>query len=296
MVHIANILGMELCKIAANAEQAAQSPKLAAIGANLAAAGFEGFKGAARAKSAKPWTLQNGNYGFVVLQGDSVDPDKLPFYLASVSVHGWDTRMFRFGSGGGLLQKVNRDTFKAAFKCSMVGYPTSPSEDAPIVLKDIQKRPIGDAEKKSKPGMMVVIKRNGAKKAETAQKRADGTVASLNSDNTVGEVLAAGSFAYVSRGVYVDGSIVQRTTFKTVRDTCNAHMMSDDSRAAYNNLKDKMKAMFTRVLDTPEACAVRMAEAAEGSKWFDASNTSFISTDGTGRYYDLQKQGAVIEM
>lgn len=38
--------------------------------------------------------------------------------LESIKAAGWSTMNVSFGSGGALLQRLNRDTQKCAFKCS----------------------------------------------------------------------------------------------------------------------------------------------------------------------------------
>ena len=53
-----------------------------------------------------------------VLQGDGISYDSLSAVLAGVDKAGWSTENLVFGSGGALLQKVDRDTQKCAFKCS----------------------------------------------------------------------------------------------------------------------------------------------------------------------------------
>ena len=53
-----------------------------------------------------------------------------------------------FGSGGGLLQKLNRDTQKCAFKCAMAVVDGEERE----VFKD----PITDPGKKSKKGRLSI--------------------------------------------------------------------------------------------------------------------------------------------
>ena len=101
-------------------------------------------------------------YGFNVLQGDAVELSSLPNYLSSVAAHGWDTNRFIFGSGGGLLQKVNRDSLNCAFKCSgCILPPRSINESqAKHETLNIQKRPLTDGMKKSKPGNLVVYSKS----------------------------------------------------------------------------------------------------------------------------------------
>lgn len=53
-----------------------------------------------------------------VLQGDGISYETLESVLKGVEEAGWSTENLVFGSGGALLQKVDRDTQKCAFKCS----------------------------------------------------------------------------------------------------------------------------------------------------------------------------------
>merc|ERR1719473_1639253 len=52
-----------------------------------------------------------------VLQGDGVALDTVGDMLASLVANGFCSNCVHFGSGGGLLQKVNRDSLSCAFKC-----------------------------------------------------------------------------------------------------------------------------------------------------------------------------------
>jgi len=53
-----------------------------------------------------------------VLQGDGISYETLKCVLDGLDKAGWSTENMVFGSGGALLQKVDRDTQKCAFKCS----------------------------------------------------------------------------------------------------------------------------------------------------------------------------------
>ena len=55
-----------------------------------------------------------------VIQGDGIDFRMLGTVLEAATAGGWSADNISFGSGGGLLQKLNRDTLKFAFKCSSV--------------------------------------------------------------------------------------------------------------------------------------------------------------------------------
>jgi nicotinamide phosphoribosyltransferase len=63
---------------------------------------------------------------------------------------GWSIDNIAFGMGGGLLQKVNRDTQRFAFKCSSV---VVKGEE-----RDVFKEPLSDPTKNSKRGRLALIK------------------------------------------------------------------------------------------------------------------------------------------
>jgi nicotinamide phosphoribosyltransferase len=84
-----------------------------------------------------------------VIQGDGIDFDTLPSILNVIKINGWSADNIAFGSGGGLLQKLNRDTMKFAFKCSNI---TVNGQD-----RDVFKSPITDPVKNSKKGRLKLI-------------------------------------------------------------------------------------------------------------------------------------------
>ncbi len=81
-----------------------------------------------------------------VIQGDAVEYTTLDPMLEVLAKDGWSADNIAFGSGGGLLQKLNRDTSKYAFKCSSV--------EIDRVRRDVYKDPVTDAGKKSKRGRL----------------------------------------------------------------------------------------------------------------------------------------------
>jgi len=83
-----------------------------------------------------------------IIQGDGVDYEKIPAILESLKRAGFAADNLAFGSGGALLQKVNRDTFKCAFKCSEITINGKARE----VFKD----PITDSGKASKKGRLTL--------------------------------------------------------------------------------------------------------------------------------------------
>merc|ERR1719335_220092 len=83
-----------------------------------------------------------------VIQGDGVDWESIPAILESLKKAGFAADNIVFGSGGALLQKLNRDTFKCAFKCSEITINGTTRE----VFKD----PITDKGKASKKGRLTL--------------------------------------------------------------------------------------------------------------------------------------------
>lgn len=53
-----------------------------------------------------------------VIQGDGISYETLTDILENMKRHKWSADNLAFGSGGALLQKLNRDTQKCAYKCS----------------------------------------------------------------------------------------------------------------------------------------------------------------------------------
>jgi nicotinamide phosphoribosyltransferase len=84
-----------------------------------------------------------------VIQGDAVDFEMLDRILNAMKSAGYSADNIAFGSGGGLLQKLNRDTLEFAFKCAAV---TVDGVDRPVY-----KSPVTDMEKQSKSGRMKLV-------------------------------------------------------------------------------------------------------------------------------------------
>ena len=85
-----------------------------------------------------------------VIQGDGIDHDMIGSVLEAVKDRNWSADNITFGSGGGLLQKVNRDSQKFAFKCSAVCVGDQ--------WRDVSKNPVTDPDKKSKSGRLALIR------------------------------------------------------------------------------------------------------------------------------------------
>lgn len=79
-----------------------------------------------------------------VIQGDGMNLDMIDEVIHQLIFRNWSLDNVAFGMGGGLLQQVNRDTCKFAFKCS-----------AALVngeWRDVFKEPVTDMGKRSKAG------------------------------------------------------------------------------------------------------------------------------------------------
>jgi nicotinamide phosphoribosyltransferase len=88
-----------------------------------------------------------------VIQGDGINFESLGDILLEMKRAGWSADNVAFGCGGALLQSLNRDTQKFAFKCSSVVVDG--------VERDVYKDPITDKGKRSKRGRLKLIKHRG---------------------------------------------------------------------------------------------------------------------------------------
>jgi nicotinamide phosphoribosyltransferase len=91
---------------------------------------------------------------FGLIQGDGVNDETIPEILHAIVSRGYAATNIGFGMGGGLLQQVNRDTLRFAFKCA-------------AALRggewvDVSKDPVTDTSKRSKKGHLSLVKENGA--------------------------------------------------------------------------------------------------------------------------------------
>lgn len=97
-----------------------------------------------------------------MIQGDGVDYFEIRKILQEMYEDGWSAENIAFGMGGGLLQKVDRDTQRSAFKCSAI--------DINGNWIDVFKNPITDTGKISKRGRMGLYKKgNGYKTLEAGR-------------------------------------------------------------------------------------------------------------------------------
>lgn len=97
-----------------------------------------------------------------VIQGDGIDINDIQEILMRMAEKGLSASNIAFGMGGGLLQKVNRDTFKFAMKACYALIDGEP--------RDVVKHPSGDPSKRSKAGLV------------TAWKTKDGLIAGVENE------------------------------------------------------------------------------------------------------------------
>lgn len=86
---------------------------------------------------------------FRLIQGDGVNEESIREILFEVVGHGYSASNLAFGMGGALLQQLNRDTQKFAFKCSEATIHGKPVP----VFKD----PVTDKGKKSRAGRLSLV-------------------------------------------------------------------------------------------------------------------------------------------
>jgi nicotinamide phosphoribosyltransferase len=88
-----------------------------------------------------------------IIQGDGIDRNMIGEILQMYKNNGFSTENIAFGSGGGLLQKFDRDTYKFAIKCSYAEIDGKPV--------NVYKDPITSKSKVSKKGQLKLHKSAG---------------------------------------------------------------------------------------------------------------------------------------
>jgi len=126
-----------------------------------------------------------------MIQGDGISIDSLRGITEHMIEKGWAVDNSAFGSGGALLQKLNRDTMKCAFKCCAIVVDDK--------LIDVYKDPVTDPGKKSKKGQL------------TVEKGADGVI------TTITEGKGDPSKDMLVE-VFKDGKLLKDWTFKEIRE------------------------------------------------------------------------------
>jgi nicotinamide phosphoribosyltransferase len=100
-----------------------------------------------------------------IMQNDSMDLKLIENILEQMSKQNWAAENISFGSGSGLLQKINRDTLNFTLKCSSV---TINGQENPVF-----KNPIDDRKKKSKMGRLKLIETSQGLKTVTENEQGE---------------------------------------------------------------------------------------------------------------------------
>jgi nicotinamide phosphoribosyltransferase len=135
-----------------------------------------------------------------IIQGDGMDLEQIGKVLAALADAKFSTENVAFGMGGGLLQKVDRDTMKWAMKASAIkinGF-----------WQDVYKDPVTDHGKVSKKGRQALIRdAAGWRTVPAAEVR----------ENRMTQV-------------YRDGKLLRQTTFDAIRGRAETALreMKDD--------------------------------------------------------------------
>ena len=124
-----------------------------------------------------------------VIQGDGVNYWTIQDTLTAMNRAGWSADNITFGMGGALLQQLNRDTQKFAFKCSNV---TIAGED-----RDVFKDPVDGHDKASKRGRLALHFRDGAWGTVRTSRGLEDQEDRLQTVFRDGEILVTQSVAHV---------------------------------------------------------------------------------------------------
>lgn len=134
-----------------------------------------------------------------LIQGDGVNDMAIRSILGAFMAMGWSADNIAFGIGGALLQQLDRDTLKFAMKASSV------CRDGKWI--DVQKDPITDSGKRSKPGRVQLWESGG------------NYISSV--DKPSGWTDRGFSWGLALKEVYRDGVLVEDYTFEQVRINSN---------------------------------------------------------------------------
>lgn len=133
-----------------------------------------------------------------LIQGDGINIKSIQQILDRINDEGYSTSNIAFGQGGGSLQKLDRDTFKMAIKCSYV--------EVDGQGREVFKQPITDAMKNSKSGRLDLIQSRDYDYYQTVEL----------SDR--GELYHPWS---VMQPVYENGNLLVNENFDTIRTRAN---------------------------------------------------------------------------
>jgi nicotinamide phosphoribosyltransferase len=133
-----------------------------------------------------------------IIWGDGITPETIRQMLMYINQRGYSSDCIAFGSGGDLMQNVNRDTCKFAIKCSSITIDNEPM--------DVFKDPITDKGKKSKKGVMSLYQNKD--KFFTAPRNRQW----VDGDTDIMDV------------VFENGIMKREQTFEEIRKIVNKHL------------------------------------------------------------------------
>ncbi|KAL3163136.1 hypothetical protein ABBQ32_009548 [Trebouxia sp. C0010 RCD-2024] len=166
-----------------------------------------------------------------VIQGDGINIQTLDKILQAVMAQGFSAQAVAFGMGGGLLQRLNRDTMSFATKLSHIVY-------ADGIEADIMKLPKSDPLKFSLPGVMAVKMVGGVPTAFPAEG---------------GHVTPEENMLHV---VWDHGPVqVEWEKFTRLRQQVDRqwHALPKTADVLSQPLKDKVEAVTARLRQPPES-------------------------------------------
>jgi len=134
------------------------------------------------------------NHNVRIIQGDGVNYHSIAEILYAAKSRGYSVTNIGFGMGGALLQQLNRDTLKFAFKCSWA------EVDGKGI--DVYKDPATDTGKRSKRGKLDLITNEAETHVRTAR--------------------IGGGNKSLMRTVFKNGQIMLDSTLESVRDRADA--------------------------------------------------------------------------
>lgn len=133
-----------------------------------------------------------------MIWGDGLSPDMIDTIMVRMRMKGWSIENTAFGMGGGLLQRVERDTSRCAFKCSAIKVDGK--------WRDVSKSPVTDLGKASKGGRLNLFQCNETEEFIT-----------LSMDKPYPDIPDEWSFKSVLQPVYENGRFLNETTLDEIR-------------------------------------------------------------------------------
>ncbi|KAM3725193.1 Nicotinamide phosphoribosyltransferase [Dirofilaria immitis] len=185
-----------------------------------------------------------------VIQGDGVCYESLGNILDAVTRNKWSADNIVFGTGGALLQKLDRDTQKCAFKCSHVVINGE--------SRDVWKSPTTDTGKQSKQGRLTLERREDGSLVTIEKGKGDVSKDILVTVFENGKLLVDYSLEEIRNRAELD--IVKEHKRKAVNVEATAKTTNDGSWVSANVKRDGLAVSIItlpRRLIHSCSCAVR---------------------------------------